>query len=236
MKDEDFDLFFSTIYQIFNKNNLGCNKQANREWFDKILKELEVFGLVYIDSKHTEPEEHSIKLQQGKDKNIVSISCFLMLDLKYGFQRSLLSLYPSHLNWSHTGVYLLIKNLINNEIYLRFFNDLSLDKQILIDIRRFCNMVFGLVNVTDLKICNFNRNKIINQTSTIFREYFSYNQVILLDTDRVLLRTTLKDYRLKNRCHLHELGPVHVVGCSDYSSGLSELNKFCRKFKIDILP
>lgn len=243
--DLDFENFFKQIVDIFSRNSsknyVNFSKENRFVWFENILNELKIFGI--NESIYLTPDQVPTITYLNKSNNVVklnkvSISRYLLLEINSLYQRSLLNLYPNLKDWSHAGVYHILNNIVNGKIKLQFINNISdLDKFDWIDIKRFSNMVMTMIYCSSLSVSDSSKLLYVKEEAEkYFRQYFSPNQEIVLDSDRVLLSTTLKNYKEENNVIFSESSMIRVVGCSDYKSGLEELNRVCRKYNIDIIP
>lgn len=246
-EDTEFRKTFSYVYSVFQKRPFVSNDEFSRiYWFNSILSELVDLGVTdrITTTRHLKSRSakvHSSKtVIKGLEK--VSLSKYLILSINRLYSIQFMIQYPIKESWSHHGVFFLLQNTVNSKIKSHFnYNNSTLDKAVWIDIKRFCNMVFGFVNETGSALAvsdnEFCVNTFKSKASEYFLKYFNRNQIVVMDVDTVLLSTTLKDYKEEHDVSktLHENSLLVLEGCSDHKTGLDTLNRICRRHFIDII-
>lgn len=252
-ENQKFNEFFDCIYPIFKDNQLKPLSDITLEgrpaydyidriqWFNQILREFVKFGvsLNIQTNKHKKSRSSSAFSSKTSIKlfDEISLSKYIVLDVYNLYTIQFINQYPKVEYWSHQMVLPLLEYIENGKIKSMFVNDINPDKEVWLSIKRFVNMIYGVVNahMCDLAIIDdeFCVNTFRNNATENLMSMLPRQNIVCLDTDRVLLNCSLKDFNLRfddNRWSLY-----NVVGCSDNRSGLKELNKICRKHSIDII-
>jgi hypothetical protein len=261
VNDKDFDLFTVKILDIFTRL-LPFDKDDKVKWFNHVLDDFMVFGYTTELYRSTEPFggfrrlRDTVKSDKTLDYNkplikTISLSSYLLISHNNHYLAEFLHRYPEKHNWSHHGVLTLIKIITDASLRVRFKHLIN-DKEIWKSIKCFCNMIFGFINSQHVRLCvstdNFDTLDFVNSAEQRIFSYLKEENIVILDQDIAVLNIDLKTYiseytTMVQHKALGDYSNTNLVveGCSDLKddnefSGLKELNKICRKFKIDIVP
>lgn len=258
--DKEFDLFTVKVLDIFTR--LPFNKDDKIKWFNHVLDDFMVFGYTTELYRSTQPHGGFKRLRDTVRTNktldysrplikTISLSSYLLIRHNNHYLTEFLRRYPEKHNWSHHGVLTLIKIILDTRLCIRFRHLIN-DKTIWTNIKCFCNMIFGFINSEHVRLCvstdNFDTVDFINSAEQHIFNYLKKENVVILDQDIAVLNIDLKTY-IDNYTVMVQHKVVgeytntnlNIEGCSDLRdddefSGLKELNRICRKFKIDIVP
>lgn len=259
MTDIEFDLFTNRVLDIFKR--LPFDKDNKVKWFNSVLDDFMVFGYTTElyrssealgDFKRLRDTDNTNKTLRNTKPliNHVSLSSYLMITHSNHYLIEFLHRYPEKHQWSHHGVLTLLKIITDTTLRIRFRNIID-GGDSWYSLKVFCNMIFGYVNSKHTRLCvstdNFDSIDFINSAEQRIFGFLDKENIVILDQDIVVLNIDLKTYLQKYEAVVHHkllgdyINGLLIEGSSDLSSdklfsGLKELNKICRKFKIDIVP
>lgn len=260
MNNKDFDLFTVKVLDIFTR--LPFDKDNKIKWFNHVLDDFMVFGYTTELYRTTQAFggfkrlRDTIRSDKTLDYNkplikTISLSNYLMIAHNNHYLIEFLHRYPEKYQWSHHGVLILIKIITDTQQRV-WFKHLINNEDVWKSIKCFCNMIFGFINSEHVRLCvstdNFDTLDFINSAEQRIYGYLKKENIVVLDQDIALLNINLKTYIeqytiMVQHKALGDYSNTNLVieGCSDLKddeefSGLKDLNKICRKFKIDIVP
>lgn len=235
------DTFFNSIYEIFKANPFSEFRKVH--WFNTVLGQFENFGLTtYLINNKNNYKRSSERIELMPligHKTPVSLNSFCLIAIKRLYPVHFVTKYKDNDYWSHHGVLMLLKNMVNCNILKQFTENTELDNNVWLDIKRFTNMVYGMVNIP---LCNLVLHDKFSPYIFNYEAYLSFiglfdrDSIIASDTDSVLLNISLEELRKSIDIEFGIHTNFQLNACSDIKSdfGTVNLNKFCRKHYIDI--
>lgn len=244
--EQKFKMTFASMYKVFKERPFVQENEFSKIfWFNSILEDLLPFGVTdSIRSSHYDQRKSRNTGPLTRQKSIlreVSFSSYTVLTINQLYNMQFVVQYPTKEDWSHHGVFFMLQNMVNSNIKSQFFNrENDLDRSVWVDMKRFCNMVFGFVNSKESNLAVsdfvFDVSDFKSRPNQWFLGLFDITKVVLIDVDTVVLCTGYNEFKEKFPYKFYTLPELRLIGCSENKTGVRELNWFCRRQSVDILP
>lgn len=200
-------------------------------FFFDALQKLSRFGKTEFPNPNKVLPFNKLLVCNQKD---VSISNFSIIGVRFLYLRALLNCYPEDNNWSIPAVRHILNGVLTG--YLHAYLVLHQKTRIWTDIKLFTNMVYGslrqIQNALSVYSPELTDEQQMNMTVSIVNHAIDTarikDKVIAIDCDTILVKEPLRDIKNGNTIYL-------IIESSESSEVYRELNKICRKLKIDIV-